>query len=140
MLQWYIRAIPHILMAVVSYAYVLGGAFILQLLDPQLGQKPYRTIVLFAFQILTTIGRFLGESFNVEKTRKLSFLNSILLGWGDSHPKTRESMGFIIIYTVIGIPMLFSMMANCGRIISEVYTVDWMFLSAVVRGKVSLYF
>ncbi|KAI6171148.1 Casein kinase II subunit beta [Aphelenchoides bicaudatus] len=108
---WYIRAIPHVLMLVVSFAYVFAGAYILQILDPKLGEKPYRTIVLFSFQILTTIG------------------------WGDSHPKTRASMGFIIVYTIIGIPMLFSMMANCGRIISEVYTVDWLFLSAVVRGR-----
>jgi len=108
---WFIRAIPHILMLMVSFGYVFLGAFILQQLDPHFAQKPYRTIVLFAFQILTTIG------------------------WGDSHPSARITMGFIILYTVIGIPMLFSMMANCGRMIAECYTVDWMFLSAVVRGK-----
>jgi hypothetical protein len=69
-------------MLIVSFGYLFLGAYILHTIDDELSMKPYRNVVLFSFQILTTIG------------------------WGDSHPANRHTMAFIVIYTVIGIPIM----------------------------------
>ncbi|KAI6199527.1 hypothetical protein M3Y96_00636700 [Aphelenchoides besseyi] len=108
---FYIRAIPHIAMICWTMGYILSGAFVLQKLDAQLANQSYHNVVMFAWSLTATVG------------------------WGGSHAETSWCRLFVVIYTLLGVPMVYSTMANLGRLISEFYTVDWLYVTAVVRGE-----
>jgi precorrin-2 methylase len=54
--------------------------------------------------------------------------------------KNPGSQIFCVVYTLIGVPIIYSTMANIGKTVSELYTVDWLYFTAVVRGRVSAVF
>lgn len=41
-----------------------------------------------------------------------------------------------VIYTVFGVPIMFSAFSNIGRLMTEFYCIDWFFLTSVVRRRV----
>ncbi|KAI6237498.1 hypothetical protein M3Y95_00271500 [Aphelenchoides besseyi] len=108
---FYIRAIPHIAMISWTMGYILSGAYVLQKLDAQLANQSYHNVVMFAWSLTATVG------------------------WGGSHAETSWCRLFVVVYTLLGVPMVYSTMANLGRLISEFYTVDWLYVTAVVRGE-----
>lgn len=99
-------------MIIFTIGYMLIGAAIFQSLDDKLSQKPYRDVVMFTYSLIATIG------------------------WGDSSAGNQWSRIFCVIYTLFGTPIMYSSLANLGKVLSEFYTVDWLYYSAVVRGKV----
>ncbi|KAI6223775.1 hypothetical protein M3Y99_01431100 [Aphelenchoides fujianensis] len=110
-LQFYIRAVPHVVLFLSSAIYIFLGAVFFQQIDADLHQKPYKDIVLFTYQICATIG------------------------WGDTSVKRPWSQVVVVFYAVIGVPLIMASFANCGRLLTEFYCIDWIFLTSVVRGK-----
>ncbi|KAI6170733.1 hypothetical protein M3Y97_01123400 [Aphelenchoides bicaudatus] len=108
---WFIRAIPHFLMIIVTIVYLIVGTVILRKIDDQLAEKPFYRVILFAYSMVATIG------------------------WGDLGAKNPWSQAFCVLYAMVGIPITYSTLANVGKVLSELYTVDWIYLVAVVRGK-----
>ncbi|KAI6229591.1 hypothetical protein M3Y95_00546900 [Aphelenchoides besseyi] len=108
---FYIRAIPHFLLFFVSAVYVFLGAVFFQAIDAELHAKPYKDIVLFTYQICATIG------------------------WGDTSVKAPWSRIAVVFYATFGIPLIMAAFANMGRLFTEFYCIDWIFLTSVVRGK-----
>lgn len=104
---------PHFFIIIFATLYVFIGAKIFQLVDWGIANKPYRIALLYAFQTCSTVG------------------------WGDTHAKTKNGQLLTVFYTLFGIPIMFSAFANIGRLMSEFYCVDWFFLTAVVRRRVS---
>ncbi|KAI6238813.1 hypothetical protein M3Y99_00638000 [Aphelenchoides fujianensis] len=107
---FYIRAIPHLAMTFFTLTYLFVGAFVLQQLDDGLADRSYHNVVMFAYSLLTTIG------------------------WGGAKASSSWAQLFVVFYTLLGVPITYSTMANLGRLLSEFYTVDWIYISAVVRG------
>ncbi|KAF7640504.1 hypothetical protein Mgra_00000327 [Meloidogyne graminicola] len=85
------------------------GAFIFRLIDDNIAKQPFHRALLFTFQAVATIG------------------------WGDIKPGNKLSQAFCTLYTIFGVPIFFSAAAICGRLISDFYTLDWLFLTCVVR-------
>ncbi|KAI6202012.1 hypothetical protein M3Y96_00903200 [Aphelenchoides besseyi] len=121
---FYIRAIPHVLLFFISAVYVFLGAVFFQAIDAELHAKPYKDIVLFTYQICATIG------------------------WGDTSVKAPWSRIAVVFYATFGcvlcktfvyevssIPLIMAAFANMGRLFTEFYCIDWIFLTSVVRGK-----
>lgn len=69
---------------------------------------------------------------------QVQYLNQTDWGWGDSVATTSLSQIYCVIYTLLGVPLFYSTMANMGKALSELCTVDWFYLSAVVRGRVNI--
>nr|CAD2190335.1 unnamed protein product [Meloidogyne enterolobii] len=88
---------------------LLFGAFLFRLIDEKIAEQPFHRAVLFTFQAVATIG------------------------WGDIRPGNKLSQAFCTLYTIFGVPIFFSALANVGRLISDFYTLDWLFLTCVVR-------
>jgi hypothetical protein len=88
------------------------GTVIFQHLDEKLAIKSYREVFMFVYSLISTIG------------------------WGDLNAGNQSSRIFCVGYTLIGVPIFYSTMANIGKILSDLYTVDWVYFTAVVRGKV----
>ncbi|KAI6185226.1 hypothetical protein M3Y99_01948000 [Aphelenchoides fujianensis] len=104
---------PHVVLFLSSAIYIFLGAVFFQQIDADLHQKPYKDIVLFTYQICATIG------------------------WGDTSVKRPWSQVAVVFYAVIGVPLIMASFANCGRLLTEFYCIDWIFLTSVVRGKIS---
>jgi len=94
---------------------LLFGAFLFRLIDEKIAEQPFHRAVLFTFQAVATIG------------------------WGDIRPGNKLSQAFCTLYTIFGVPIFFSALANVGRLISDFYTLDWLFLTCVVRPMVRLF-
>lgn len=82
-------------------------------IDAEIGAHPFHHALLFTFQAVGTIG------------------------WGDIRANNMWSQTFCTLYTIFGVPIFFSALANVGRLISDFYTLDWLFLTCVVRPEVS---
>uniref|UniRef100_A0A915DQ05 Potassium channel domain-containing protein n=1 Tax=Ditylenchus dipsaci TaxID=166011 RepID=A0A915DQ05_9BILA len=108
----FIRAIPHFTIISFAVLWLCAGAWIFQLLDPEIAARPFRNALLFTFQLSATIG------------------------WGDTKATNKWSQAFCVVYTIFSVPIVFSAFANMGRLISEFYCVDWLFLTAVVRRRI----
>ncbi|KAI1723900.1 ion channel domain-containing protein [Ditylenchus destructor] len=107
----WIRAIPHITIISFAILWLVGGAWVFRILDPEIAAKSFHHALLFTFQLSATIG------------------------WGDTKATNKWSQCFCVVYTVFSVPIVFSAFANMGRLISEFYCVDWLFLTAVVRRR-----
>ena len=60
----------------------------------------------------------------------------IFVGWGDTVASDTWSRIYTILYTIIGVPIVFSAYANVGKLIDRTYCADWIFQTMVVRHKV----
>ncbi|KAH7706418.1 Twik (KCNK-like) family of potassium channelsalpha subunit 5 [Aphelenchoides avenae] len=106
-----LRAVPHALLACLAALYLVAGAFVFRLVDETLAEKPFHIVLLWSYQVCSTIG------------------------WGDSSSTTMWSRAFCTAYIILGVPLLFSAMANLGRMLTKYYCVDWLYFGVVVRGK-----
>jgi hypothetical protein len=41
----------------------------------------------------------------------------------------------VVSYAMIGIPLVMASFANMGRLFTEFYCIDWIYISSVLRGK-----
>ena len=96
-IQILIRSLPHLAIVACAFLWLLFGAAIFQWIDPKIGEKPFHRALLYAFELCTTIG------------------------WGDSHSSNAWSQLFCTVFTLLGVPFLFSAFANLGRLITEFY-------------------
>ncbi|KAH7724078.1 recQ-mediated genome instability protein 1-like protein [Aphelenchoides avenae] len=108
---FWLRAIPHFVIFGFAAAWLAVGAWVFMLVDKEIGIQDYNDVLLFTFQVCTTIG------------------------WGDIKPTNVWSQTLVIFYTILGVPIIFSALSNVGRILSEFYCHDWLWLTAVVRRK-----
>ncbi|KAI1719787.1 ion channel domain-containing protein [Ditylenchus destructor] len=112
----WIRAIPHITIISFAILWLVTGAWVFRILDPEIAAKSFHHALLFTFQLSATIG------------------------WGDTKATNKWSQMFCVVYTVFSVPIVFSAFANMGRLISEFYCVDWLFLTAVVRRRIKEFY
>uniref|UniRef100_A0AC34GSR5 Potassium channel domain-containing protein n=1 Tax=Panagrolaimus sp. ES5 TaxID=591445 RepID=A0AC34GSR5_9BILA len=110
----WIKIVPHVVLTLASITYLSLGAEMFRWLDPEIGKKPFHIVLLLTFQICFTIG------------------------WGNVPPTTDFTQLLCIPYSTIGIPLLFATLSQYGRFLAENYTIDWIFLSAVVRHKATV--
>ncbi|KAH7706419.1 hypothetical protein AAVH_26350 [Aphelenchoides avenae] len=53
----FVLIVPHLVMFAILVAYLVGGTFIFQLLDPALSSQPFNLVMLWAFQGCSSIGK-----------------------------------------------------------------------------------
>ncbi|KAI6190628.1 TWiK family of potassium channels protein 7 [Aphelenchoides bicaudatus] len=107
---FYIRAIPHLLLFSCAIGYIFLGALFFQHIDEDLNKKQYKEIVLFTFQTCATIG------------------------WGNISPVRPWSRIACVCYAMFGIPLTMAAFANMGRLFTEFYCIDWIYITSVLRG------
>uniref|UniRef100_A0A914QQB4 Potassium channel domain-containing protein n=1 Tax=Panagrolaimus davidi TaxID=227884 RepID=A0A914QQB4_9BILA len=108
---------PHepIALTLTALAWLFGGPLMFQYLDPKIAQIPYYTVLTLSFQICFSIG------------------------WGNLPPTVQVSRLFTMSYAAIGVPLTFLSLTGFAKyLIHNDFTVDWMFLSNVLRHKVSV--
>uniref|UniRef100_A0A914YVF4 Potassium channel domain-containing protein n=1 Tax=Panagrolaimus superbus TaxID=310955 RepID=A0A914YVF4_9BILA len=111
----WIRWIPQIALTLTALAWLFLGPVMFQYLDPKIAQIPYYTVLTLSFQICFSIG------------------------WGNLPPTVIVSRLFTMPYAAIGVPLTFLSLSNVAKyLIDNDFTVDWMFLSNVLRHKVSV--
>jgi hypothetical protein len=111
----WIRLLPQIALTLTALAWLFGGPLIFQYLDPKIAQVPYYTVLTLSFQICFSIG------------------------WGNLPPTIQISRLFTMPYAAIGVPLTFLTLSNFAKyIIHNDFTVDWMFLSNVLRHRISV--
>ncbi|KAL3119464.1 hypothetical protein niasHT_008978 [Heterodera trifolii] len=92
--------------------FIVIGAILFKTIDEQIGEKPFQNVLTFCFQALGTIG------------------------WGDVRVGSKLGQVLCTFYTLFGVPLFFSALANAGRaLVSEFFTIDWIFLTCVVRPR-----
>ncbi|CAD5224701.1 unnamed protein product [Bursaphelenchus xylophilus] len=106
-----VRFIPYAIIFVTAVLYIYVGAICFSYIDPAIEKLPYYLQVQFTFEVVTTIG------------------------WGDLTPSSNWGKIACVIYQIVGVPIVFAALSNCGRLLTEFYTVDFLYLTAVVRGK-----
>uniref|UniRef100_A0A915NWS3 Potassium channel domain-containing protein n=1 Tax=Meloidogyne floridensis TaxID=298350 RepID=A0A915NWS3_9BILA len=107
----YIHFIPHLAMIASLIAYMIIGSLIYRVIDHEIGKKSWARSFIWVFQLLATIG------------------------WGDSQAGNTQSQAFTVIYIIIGIPMLFSVYANLGRLVTHFCCQYWPIIISKIFGK-----
>ncbi|KAF7640505.1 Ion_trans_2 domain-containing protein [Meloidogyne graminicola] len=107
----YIRIIPQLAMLAFLIVYMFLGSLIYRLIDPEIEKKSWARSFIWVFELLATIG------------------------WGDSQAGNTSSQAFTIFYIVLGIPMLFSVYANLGRLVTSFCCNYWPIIIAKIFVK-----
>jgi hypothetical protein len=110
--QLFLHYLPLFTSLLFALLLLFFGAIVFQIIDEEIGTQPFHRALLFAFQAVGTIG------------------------WGDVRASNKWSQALCTIYTIFGVPIFFSALANVGQFISGFYTVDWLYLTCVVRPMV----
>uniref|UniRef100_A0A183BLR0 Ion_trans_2 domain-containing protein n=1 Tax=Globodera pallida TaxID=36090 RepID=A0A183BLR0_GLOPA len=109
---FFLRYCPLFTTLLFAVLIIVMGAVLFKTVDEQIGQKPFQNVLTFCFQALGTIG------------------------WGDVRAGSKWGQLLCTFYTLFGVPMFFSALANAGRaLVSEFFTIDWIFLTCVVRPR-----
>ncbi|CAD5218621.1 unnamed protein product [Bursaphelenchus okinawaensis] len=108
---FFVRFVPYAIILVTAILYIFVGALVFASIDPKIDALPYYLQVQFTYEVVTTIG------------------------WGDITPSSNWGKMACVLYQIIGVPIVFAALSNCGRLLTEFYTVDFLYLTAVVRGK-----
>ncbi|PAV60626.1 hypothetical protein WR25_04570, partial [Diploscapter pachys] len=93
----FISIIPHVLLNLLLILYIMFGGFLFGIVDEHLAKASLRSRILFSFITISTIG------------------------YGDLYPVSFYGKLVVILYCVIGIPLIFLVLSNNGSFIVDAY-------------------
>ncbi|GMT29407.1 hypothetical protein PFISCL1PPCAC_20704, partial [Pristionchus fissidentatus] len=104
----FVSALPHILLNLILIGYLIFGAFLFRTADPSIiASGTLRENVFFAFTTIATIG------------------------YGAEAPSTPLGKWVCVAYCVVGVPLIFMVLANDGQFIVDFY---WIIKNSYMRG------